>query len=62
MVDKIRKSPNTNLEILLERNGSEETVDLIVPEEARIGIGINYEDLSVTDTFSFFTGHTCWLF
>ncbi|PRX57167.1 RIP metalloprotease RseP [Flagellimonas meridianipacifica] len=53
VVDKIRSSANQNLEILLDRQGTQQTIGLTVPEEARIGIGVNYEDLSVTDSFSF---------
>ncbi|WP_150452693.1 M50 family metallopeptidase, partial [Arenibacter lacus] len=51
---KIGSSVNQKLDISVLRNGQTVHIDLVVPEEGVIGIFVDYDDLSVTDTYSFF--------
>src|SRR5690606_34769292 len=45
----VRASPGKELQITLIRNGREERTTLTVPEESRIGVAVEIDDLSVTD-------------
>lgn len=51
--NKVRSSANEDLEITVARNGKKQKMNLKVPDEGRIGILLDIEDLSVTDTFGF---------
>ncbi|WP_420321170.1 RIP metalloprotease RseP [Flagellimonas sp.] len=50
---KVRSSINENMVITVVRDGKKKKMDLTVPEEGRIGILLDIENLSVTDTFTF---------
>jgi len=50
----ISSSPNGKMNIELNRNNIRTNVELIVPEEGKIGVYPSIEDLRVTDTYSFF--------
>jgi len=49
----IKSSANKELSIQVLRNGSTKELNLTVPEEARIGVEVNTQDLIVTDEYSF---------
>lgn len=50
----IGNSVNQNLDISVRRDGRLEQLNLTVPNEGAIGIQLDYKDLRVTDTYSFF--------
>ena len=50
----IGNSVNQNLDISVRRDGRLEQLNLTVPKEGAIGIQLDYKDLRVTDTYSFF--------
>ncbi len=49
----ISSSPNGRMNIEVNRNNGKTNVELVVPEEGKIGIYPSIEDLRVTDTYSF---------
>lgn len=51
----IKASPNKPLELQVLRNGQMQNLTVNVPSEGAIGVRLNYEDLSVTDKYSFFS-------
>ncbi|AWX44770.1 Putative zinc metalloprotease [Flagellimonas maritima] len=50
----VQSSPNEELQIELLRDGRREEILITVPEEGRIGVYPDFEDLRTTDTFGFF--------
>ena len=50
----IKASPNKPLDLQVLRDGKMENLTVNVPAEGAIGVRLNYEDLSVTDTYGFF--------
>ncbi|UII77388.1 RIP metalloprotease RseP [Flagellimonas sp. HMM57] len=52
--DIVQSSPNKKLDIQVLNDGKEKTITVTVPEEAKIGVYPDYDDLRTTDTFGFF--------
>ncbi|MBS9464045.1 RIP metalloprotease RseP [Flagellimonas sp. 389] len=52
--DIVQSSPNEKLDVLVLNDGKEKTITVNVPEEAKIGVYPDYDDLRTTDTFGFF--------
>ncbi|MEM7484331.1 MAG: RIP metalloprotease RseP [Bacteroidota bacterium] len=52
--DIVQSSANEKLDVLVLNDGKEKTITVTVPEEAKIGVYPDYDDLRTTDTFGFF--------
>ncbi len=51
--NKIQSSANQSLNITVRRDGKNEELSLIVPKEGKIGIVLDFQDLTTTDKFGF---------